>query len=425
MIQHLSTQEAGAFRDIHANLNPSANAVFSRNALADPQRVDTAMVIGEPGSGKDFNIILPNLLQMNGSYFVIDPAGDLYRRTADMFSEGGYSVKTLNLLQPEKSTPYNPFNYTKSDEDVAVLVRCFMESTNSTNHDEADPFWKQSETTLLTALASYFIGFQNKERQNFAMIAELFHETKTNPEVTMHKLDAVFDEVRASDEHATCVKQYDIFKQAPEKTANAILASMAARLVLFKNETVRNLTSSDQMELEAACDTPTVIYVIVPQGANPYSFLVSMLVSQILDVISHHVQAEYGEPKYRMHMMLNEFANLGVMPELPRKLIAVKGSSCSCMLFIQAVPQLKNLYGSDWVILMDICDILVYLGGNESCTITELPQIIRSMCEAESNVEDLGIMDHNCVVCIRGYGVFVDDKYPAKEHPNFDKVNNP
>lgn len=432
MIKHLSTQVVDVFAEKHTDADASTNTIFSRNALVDPQRANgqgsIAMVVGGPGSGKDFNVLLPNLLQMSGSYFVIDPSGVLYRKTADMFKDNGYAVKTLNLIHPEKSTHYDPLNYVKSDGDVTALIRCFMNTTKGTSCNGTDPFWEQSEAALLTALASYCINHQDAERRRFAMMSELLHEAKTDPEATMNKLDALFNEVRASEEYAACVKQYGLFKQASENTAKAILVSAAARFAPFHVEAVRNLISADQMELASACEIPTVIYVIVPCGDNPYAFLMHMLVSQMLDVVYHHEQTEHHDEKqrYHMHMLLNEFANLGLMPDLSRKLIAIKNCNCSCMLFIQAIPQLKNLYGDNYVTLMDACDVLVYLGGNEVCTITELPQIVCSMCDTEIDVEDLRTMhDHNCMVCVRDFGAFVDDKYPAKDHPNFDKVNNP
>ena len=57
---------------------------------------ENVLVIGGAGSGKTKSVIIPNLLQMTGSYVVHDPGGELYYQVGDVLREYGYDVKVFD-----------------------------------------------------------------------------------------------------------------------------------------------------------------------------------------------------------------------------------------------------------------------------------------------------------------------------------------
>ena len=77
-LKKLSINERNEFRRKYSDKNAAANMIYSRNALVSTNPAKTvlsgnAIVVGGPGSGKDFHVLVPNLLQMDGNYFVVDP----------------------------------------------------------------------------------------------------------------------------------------------------------------------------------------------------------------------------------------------------------------------------------------------------------------------------------------------------------------
>ena len=44
----------------------------------------------------------------------------------------------------------------------------------------------------------------------------------------------------------------------------------------------------------------------------------------------------------------------------------------SCMIFIQAIGQIKTLYKDDWETIKGACSMILYLGGNETSTHEEI-----------------------------------------------------
>lgn len=127
------------------------------------------------------------------------------------------------------------------------------------------------------------------------------------------------------------------------------------------------------MELTTIGDMPTVTFIIVPQGDNTYSFLVNMMYSQMFSSLYSHA-AKSGDIAlpYQVRFILDEFANIGVIPNFQQKLTTMRKYGLSCMIFIQAIGQIKNLYKDDWETIKGACSMILYLGGNETSTHEEI-----------------------------------------------------
>lgn len=59
--------------------HPNKGIILSKHTqeLVDSakEKINNVLVIGGPGSGRSWHVVLPNLLQMNGSYIVLDHDG--------------------------------------------------------------------------------------------------------------------------------------------------------------------------------------------------------------------------------------------------------------------------------------------------------------------------------------------------------------
>lgn len=112
------------------------------------------------------------------------------------------------------------------------------------------------------------------------------------------------------------------------------------------------------------------------------------------------------------------------------------------MIFIQAIAQLKALYKDDWELLMHVCDVCVYLGGNELSSIEYLAnQLDKYTTQAHGaaafktgastaandahTTSTLCIADEiqhmekeDCIVMVKGENPFYDKKYKTVNHPN-------
>lgn len=205
------------------------------------------------------------------------------------------------------SNTYNPFRYIEKEEDVMTLINCLINCT-SDGQKSSDPFWEKSETALLEAIIFYLIRYRSKTEQNFTMVSRLLSEAKADKNGNS-KLDNLFNRIRDIDPDDICVRQYDIFKQASDKTAQSILITAAVRLAPFNIDAVSNLTTEDQMHLQTLGDRKSAVFIIVPQGDNTYSFLVNMMYSQMFSTLYEHAAKTNQFPlPVPVRFILDEFA---------------------------------------------------------------------------------------------------------------------
>ena len=111
-----------------------------------------------------------NILQVNQTYFINDPSGELADSLGDIFRNSEYEVLICDLVHPERSTVnYNPFHYLKTEKDVLDLVDCIMSYTQG----ETDLFWNEGEKNLLCTCFFYIYESGLQERLGLNSIIQM------------------------------------------------------------------------------------------------------------------------------------------------------------------------------------------------------------------------------------------------------------
>lgn len=393
---------------------------------------DNIMVIGGPGTGKNYNVILPNLLQGHDSYVVLDVCGELLATTGKFFESRGYHIRLLNMMDMAHSHGYNPFRYLRDEKDIDTLIECLFVNLGKTPKDQ-DSFFTQEEKNLLRAIMLYFIRHQLPEMQTFSNLCRVLQQAIEQEQT----LDYIFNEVRKQYRDDPCVASYDQFKRSSAHTSKTIILSLFRMLMPMSTEPLKTMMQFDDMDLETVGDQKSIIYLVVPAGPNPYSFLVSMLYSQIFDTLKYHaVQGCEGEMlKHHVTFLMDEFVNSCYIPNFEKTVSTINRYGLSCMIFLQAIGQFSNLYPQSWESAIQNFDTLLYLGGNEFHTMEYLLSRLSDVgvCENDGgfsapepvtlNHLKMGKRDH-CIVLIRGEQPFYDEKYNTSSHPNIQFRGN-
>ena len=130
------------------------------------------MIIGSAGSGKSFGVIKPNLMQLNTSYVITDPSGEMFQAEAKLLLEEGYVVKIFSTSDMVFSNCYNPFDYCydesgEIDENrVSTMINLFLQNAADLKNNRGDPFWEKSSRALLQACAMLLLEFFPEEYRN-------------------------------------------------------------------------------------------------------------------------------------------------------------------------------------------------------------------------------------------------------------------
>lgn len=428
-----------------------SNDVFLNMDTKKTRFNNNVLVIGGSGSGKSRFFVKPNILQANCNYVVTDPAGEMLASMGTFLENQGYEIRVFNLVEMDKSHCYNPFKYIRKDEDVLTMIDCLIVNTTPPNTKGGDQFWVKSETALLQALCFYLIEKCVPEEQNFGSVMELLRlaEVDENNPDRQSPLDVMFSKLKAENPSSMAVKSYDIFKMGAGKTLKSILISCGVRLQVFNLQAVANLTNVDTIDLASigTGDGKKALFVITPQASETYNFLVSMLYSQLFETLyfeGNKLIEQDKSFKHEVRFLLDEFVNIGQIPQFTKKLATMRKYGISCSIIIQNLAQIKALYEKDWETIIGNCDSMIFLGGLEYSTLEYISNImgtqtIRTRNEGRSrgknsssslnyqrtqrklmNPDEVGNMDNSmCIIKIRSLDPFFTKKYDYPKHPNY------
>ena len=359
------------------------------------------LVVGGSGAGKSRGFALPNIMQCCCSMVITDPKAELLRKTGGLLEKKGYEVRVFDLINPNTSFCYNPFEYVHDDKDVLRLISNLIQNTTPKGSQSSDPFWEKSETALLQALMLYLLHEAPPEEQNFAMIMEMLGSAQVKEEDEDYEspLDILFDRLEMRDPDSIAVKQYHIYKQAAGKTAKSILISCGARLAPFDIAELREIMSYDEMELDKIGDRKTALFLIMSDTDTTFNFVIAMLQSQLFNLLCDKADDVYGgRLPVHVRVIADEFANIGQIPQFDKLIATIRSREISASIILQSQSQLKAMYKDSADTILGNCDTTLFLGGKEKTTLKEMSELLGketidlyNTSETRSNQKSFGL----------------------------------
>lgn len=441
--------------------------IVQNNLYIDPtdRRLNlNRLIVGGPGSGKSRFEIKPNIMQMNSSYIVTDPKGELYRDTAYMLEENGYKVRVLNLVEPRHSHCYNPFSYIKDENDVLILADTIMKNTSDKGTNKGDEFWIQSQKALLQAVLSYLMTLKKEYRHmnnvlRIVSSAQVQDEDLDFEEDFVDPLSEIFEGLRVdliedikegrelNKFKDLAVTNYDAYRLAAGKTAKSILVSLAVRLSIWSLSDITRLMAIDEMNISLAGYEKTAIFIIIPDSFSTFNVIASMFYSQVFATLYYEADFVCGGPlPLLVQCLLDEFANIGQIPDFDKYIATMRSRNISAVPVIQALAQLKHLYKETWEAILGCCDTLHFLGTTDQETLKHISDKLgkatikqyersrsrgarnsRSTSDSERSIqrslmnpdELFKMPKEDSIVFIKGYPPFYGQKYDITKHSQY------
>ena len=416
-----------------------ANPKYARNK--------NVLVIGGSGSGKTRFYVKPNLMQMHSSYCVTDPKGTIVIECGKMLEDNGCEIKILNTINFKKSMKYNPFAYLRSEKDILKLVQTIIANTKGEGEKAGEDFWVKAEKLYYTALIGYIFYEAPREEKNFATLLDMIDasEVREDDETYMNPIDRLFEALEKKEPTHFAVKQYKKYKLAAGKTAKSILISCGARLAPFDIQELRDLMKEDELELDTLGDRKTALFVIISDTDDTFNFVVSIMYSQLFNLLCDKADDEYGgRLPVHVRCLLDEFANIGLIPKFEKLIATIRSREISASIILQAQSQLKAIYKDNADTIVGNCDSTLFLGGKEKTTLKELSETLGketidlyNTSETRSNANSYGlnyqktgkelmsqdeitVMDGSkCIFQLRGVRPFLSDKFDITKHKNY------
>ncbi len=315
------------------------------------------------GSGKSASYVIPNAYQLLGSYVFTDPKGELYDKTAGYLKSKGYDIKVLNLVNPQKSDGYNPLMHISSEIDVDVIANTIVKGQKAEGSG-SDPYWDDMAEMLLKALIYYLLATRPEEEQNLASCAELVRAANSNGGGNL--LTELMNQLPYDHPARMNYKSIEI---APEKTYGSILSTLQSKLGKFDSKEIAELTSTNTINFEDIGSRKTAVFVISSDTHTAYDFLLTIFFSQMIQHLYDFADKQGGALPQPTYFILDEFANIGKIPDFDKKISTSRSRKISFSVILQNLDQLEAVYEKSHETIIGNCDTTVFLGSNSQKTV--------------------------------------------------------
>ena len=221
--------------------------------------------------------------------------------------------------------------------------------------------------------------------------------------------------------------------------------SCGARLAPFDILELRELTETDEMELDTLGDSISALFVIISDTDDTFNFIVSILYTQLFNLLCDKADDKYGgRLPCHVRCLLDEFANIGQIPKFDKLIATMRSREISASIVLQSQSQLKHIYKDAAETILGNCDAMLFLGGKEPSTLKEISETLGKETIDLFNTSDtrgqsrsyglnyqktghelmsrdeLAVMDGSkCILQLRGVRPFLSDKFDITRHKRY------
>lgn len=316
-------------------------------------------VCGSQGSMKSrafARVMALQCVRRGESMYITDPKSELYEDLCAYLKSEGYTVKQLNLIQLIHSDAWNCL--AEIDEGELIDVFCDVVIRNTT--DKFDHFYDNVEMDLLKALCLYVYEEYPPQQKTFPEAYKLLLNK------SVEALDSIFE--RLPGNHPA-KGPYQLFSKAEKVKGNAVLG-LGTRLQILQNKLVQQITSHTDIDLTLPGREKCAYFCITSDQDSTYDMLATLFTSFLsIKLVRFADRTEERRLPIPMNFILDEFPNIGVVPDFKKKLATARSRSIGMSILYQNIPQLQNRYpDGQWEEILGGCDFSIFLGCNDMTT---------------------------------------------------------
>lgn len=292
-------------------------------------------IFGSSGSMKTIGFLLTNLLELSlykKSIIVTDPKGEIFRTTYSYFKNIGYTVRVLNLNDMKNSDRWNPLQENEDINDVQTSSNVIISNTQRHNNG-GDEFWPRAEENLLKAFEFHYL-------ENISSDNTLTNVYKSIANGDLGEIDNLFRK-KAPDNPARM--SYNIFASGSDTIKASVITGLGTRLQMFQNEDLQRLTSESDIDLTLPAKEPCIYYVITSDMNSAYDFIGSLFYTFLFNkLVKYADSTPTGKCDNEVYCFLDEFANIGQIPDFNKKISTVRSRGIALIPILQNVRPIKK-----------------------------------------------------------------------------------
>ena len=329
------------------------------------------LIVGNTGSMKTLRFVLPLIYSSamaDESMIVVDPKGELVRKTRTFLKERGYQISVLNWrntrLSPNSWNPMGRINKLyksgkRGQEDAVNALNDLLDGLfNKRSNADKDKYWNESAGRLALGLCKLILAVD--EELSLRKLLDW-----KNGKLKDGTVRSCFESLASDNDIYQNLSGY--MNLTAENTKTCIESTFDQLTGIFSSsKALIDMMSEDTMELESIDLDKRAIFLVVPDEKTTYHFLVTLFIKHVYELLLEKADQNKGCLPIRMNFIMEEFCNMPKLDDLAPMLTAARSRNIRFHLVIQSYGQMVDKYGeSISKTIMDNCGNLIYLHTNE------------------------------------------------------------
>jgi len=191
-----------------------------------------------------------------------------------------------------------------------------------------DEFWPRAEENLLKAFEFYFLDTMSADNT-------LTNVYKNISNGDIGAIDTMFRRMPCD---CPARMSYNIFASGSDTIKASVITGLGTRLQMFQNEDLQKLTSTTDIDLTLPGKQPCIYYVITSDMNSSFDFIASLFYTFLFIKLVRYADSKSdGKCENEVFCFLDEFANIGQIPDFNKKISTVRSRG------ISLIPILQNI----------------------------------------------------------------------------------
>ncbi len=187
------------------------------------------------------------------------------------------------------------------------------------------------------------------------------------------KVDRVFQNSKGITKIA-----YNIYAQATDTIKQSVITGLATKLQIFQLEEINAITQINDIDFSKLDNEKVAIFCVTSDMDTTMNFLNSLFFSFLF---IKTIRIADNNPERRLKrdlcIILDEFPNIGQIPDFQQKLSTIRSRGISAIVVCQNISGLENLYPNNgWQGIVGNSDIKIVMGCNDILTAEYISKIL-------------------------------------------------
>ena len=327
---------------------------FRKRYLLADSSVEHVSVVAPTRSGKGVGVVIPNLLEWQGSAVVLDIKFENYQITAHRRGHDlGNEVYFFSPGNPN-SHCWNPIDLIDLDDPFALATLDMIAQTLCPDSPKADqPMWTIEGRNIFKAALLYLMCLARYHREPNPSFGELnaWIRLKTDEE----QMEQVLQGIENDDKFAEtlpkiCVVLLKNYIMMPDKQRLSVQTTITSQLSLYDDPAINAAVSRSDFDVRDLRRKKMTIYL----GANPKTLTnLGPLFGMFFELASNELTAhlpsdappDNPEP-HKVLLLMDEFTSMGEMKSIKKGIAFFAGYHVRLIIIIQGTSQLETVYGA-------------------------------------------------------------------------------